>query len=138
MKLWAALPTVPWAFDFTLGGPGIAGTFRHPAQLYEASVYLLLYLCFVIYYFKIAKGKVPAGRTVGLIFFVIFTARFIIEFFKEVQVSKEVGMTLDIGQILSIPILLAGLVLLIYSIVKRDNIPVYKEINWQKNKTVKK
>jgi prolipoprotein diacylglyceryltransferase len=95
-------------------------------------------LCFVIYYFKFAKGKVPAGRTVGLIFFVIFTARFIIEFFKEVQVSKEMDMTLDIGQILSIPILLAGLVLLIYSIVKRDNIPVYKEINWQKNKTVKK
>lgn len=137
-EIVGSITTVPWAFDFTLGGPGIAGTFRHPAQLYEACVYLLLYLCFVIYYFKFAKGKVPAGRTVGLIFFVIFTARFIIEFFKEVQVSKEVGMTLDIGQILSIPILLAGLVLLIYSIVKRDNIPVYKEINWQKNKTVKK
>ena len=28
---------VPWAFDFIYGGFGVAGTFRHPAQLYEAA-----------------------------------------------------------------------------------------------------
>lgn len=137
-EIVGSITTVPWAFDFTLGGPGIAGTLRHPAQLYEACVYLLLFLAFFIYYFKFAKGEVPAGRATGLLLFVIFTARFIIEFFKEVQVSKEVGMTLDIGQKLSIPFIIIGLILLIYSIVKRDNIPVYKEINWQKDKTVKK
>lgn len=131
-EIVGSITNVPWAFDFIYGGPGIAGTFRHPAQLYESIVYLLLFAAFVIYYFKFAKGKVPAGRTTGLIFFVIFTARFIIEFFKEVQVEKEMGMTLDIGQKLSIPILIIGLILLIYSIVKRDNIPVYKEIDWQK------
>lgn len=131
------ITTVPWAFDFTLGGPGIAGTFRHPAQLYESIVYLLLFLGFVLYYFKFAKGKVPAGRTTGLILFVIFTARFIIEFFKEVQVSKEVGMTLDIGQKLSIPFIIIGLAILIYSFVNKNNIPAYKEINWQKD-TAKK
>lgn len=133
-EIVGSITTVPWAFDFTLGGPSIAGTFRHPAQLYEAIVYFLLFLFFVIYYFKIAKGKVPPGRTTGLILFVIFTARFIIEFFKEVQVSKEVGMTLDIGQKLSIPFIIIGLILLVYSFVKRDKIPVYKEIAWQKDK----
>lgn len=133
-EIVGSITTVPWAFDFTLGGPGIAGTLRHPAQLYEACVYLLLFLGFCIYYFKFAKGKVPAGRATGTLLFVIFTARFIIEFFKEVQVSREVGMTLDIGQKLSIPFILIGLTLLIYSIVKKDNIPVYKEIDWQKNK----
>lgn len=132
-EIVGSITTVPWAFDFTLGGPGIAGTFRHPAQLYEAIVYFSLFLFFVIYYFKIAKGKVPPGRATGLILFVIFTARFIIEFFKEVQVSKEVGMTLDIGQKLSIPFIIIGLILLVYSFVKRDKIPVYKEIDWQKN-----
>lgn len=133
-EIVGSITTVPWAFDFTLGGPGIAGTFRHPAQLYESAVYLLLFLAFFIYYFKFAKGKVPAGRTTGLILFVIFVARFIIEFFKEVQVSKEVGMTLDIGQKLSIPFILIGLVLLIYSIINRNKIPVYKEIDWQKDR----
>lgn len=136
-EIVGSITTVPWAFDFTLGGPGIAGTYRHPAQLYESIVYLLLFLGFVLYYFKFAKGKVPAGRTTGLILFVIFTARFIIEFFKEVQVSKEVGMTLDIGQKLSIPFILIGLAILIYSIVNKNNIPAYKEINWQKDTTKK-
>lgn len=136
-EIVGSITTVPWAFDFTLGEPGVPGTFRHPAQLYESSVYLLLFVCFVIYYFKFAKGKVPAGRTTGLILFVIFTARFIIEFFKKEQVSKELDMTLNIGQQLSIPFIIIGLGLLIYSIVKRDNIPVYKEINWRKDKDKK-
>lgn len=137
-EIVGSITTVPWAFDFTLGGPGIAGTFRHPAQLYESIVYLLLFVAFVIYYFKFAKGKVPAGRTTGTLLFVIFTARFIIEFFKEVQVTREVGMTLDIGQKLSIPFFTIGLIILIYSIVKKNNIPVYKEINWQTKPEKKK
>lgn len=137
-EIVGSITTVPWAFDFTLGGPGIAGTLRHPAQLYESIVYLLLFVGFVIYYFKFSKGKVPAGRTTGLILFVIFTARFIIEFFKEVQVEREVNMTLDIGQILSIPFIIIGLGLLIYSFIKKDNIPMYKEINWQEKTANKK
>ncbi len=111
---------VPWAFDFTQGGLGVAGTLRHPAQLYEASVYLLLFICLIIYYFKYAKGKVPAGLTSGITLTVIFTARFIIEFFKEVQVASEIGRVLNNGQILSIPIILIGIGLLIYAAVKRQ------------------
>jgi prolipoprotein diacylglyceryl transferase len=113
---------VPWAFDFTLGGFGIAGTFRHPAQIYEAIVYLTLFACLTIYYFKFAKGKVAAGRTSGITLTVIFIARVIIEFFKEVQVEAEVGHLLNNGQWLSIPAILLGLGLLIYSFV-RTNYP---------------
>ncbi|MBR4136740.1 MAG: prolipoprotein diacylglyceryl transferase [Bacteroidales bacterium] len=109
---------VPWAFDFTLGGFGIAGTFRHPAQLYEAIVYLTLFTCLAIYYFKFAKGKVAAGRTSGITLTVIFVARFLIEFFKEVQVENEVGHMLNNGQWLSIPFIIIGVGLLIYSFVK--------------------
>ena len=116
-EIVGSITDVPWAFDFTYGGFGVAGTLRHPAQIYESVVYLLVFVCLAIYYFKYAKGKVAAGRTSGITLFVIFTARFIIEFFKEVQVPNEVGHALNNGQILSIPIALLGLGLLIYSFV---------------------
>ncbi len=117
-EIVGSITTVPWAFDFTMGGPGIAGTFRHPAQLYESVVYLTLFLCLILYYFKFAKGKVAAGRTSGITLTVIFAARFIIEFFKELQVASEVGHALNNGQILSIPLVIVGAGLLIYSFVK--------------------
>ena len=127
-EIVGSITTVPWAFDCIYGGYGVAGTLRHPAQLYESIIYFLVFFGLVIYYFKFAKGKVAAGRTSGITLFVIFTARFIIEFFKEVQVPSEVGHALNNGQILSIPIALFGLGLLIYSFVhtKYPEFP-YKE-----------
>ena len=122
-EIVGSITEVPWAFDFIYGGFGIAGTFRHPAQLYESIVYMLVFISLAIYYFKFAKGKVPAGRTSGITLTVIFTARFIIEFFKEVQVQGEVGHVLNNGQWLSIPMILIGLGCLIYSFVK----PSYPE-----------
>ncbi len=119
-EIVGSLTTVPWAFDFTMGGMGVAGTFRHPAQLYESAVYFLLFIGLVVYYFKFAKGKVAAGRTSGITLTVIFIARFVIEFFKEVQVSSEMGHVLNNGQKLSIPLVLLGLGLLIYSFVKTN------------------
>lgn len=130
-EIVGSITSMSWAFNFTQGGPGVENTFRHPAQLYESIVYLLLFFALIIYYFKFARGKVPAGRTTGIILFVIFTARFIIEFFKEVQVAKEIQMVenigLNIGQLLSIPFMLVGLGLLIYSFVKKD-VPSYIEV----------
>ena len=117
-EIVGSITNVSWAFNFTYGGLGVAGTLRHPAQLYEAAIYLLVFIGLAIYYFKFAKGKVAAGRTSGITLFVIFTARFIIEFFKEVQVQSEVGRALDNGQLLSIPLIVFGLGLLIYSFVK--------------------
>lgn len=125
---------VSWAFNFTQGGFGVANTFRHPAQLYESIVYLLLFVALVLYYFKFAKGKIPPGRTTGIVLTVIFTARFLIEFFKEVQVVKEEAMVLNIGQQLSIPFVIVGVGLLIYSFIKKDKIPQYIEPAKPENK----
>ena len=133
-EIVGSITNVSWAFNFTQGGPGIAGTFRHPAQFYESIVYLLLFLALVLYYLKFAKGNVPAGRTTGIALTVIFTARFFIEFFKEVQVVKEEAMTLNIGQQLSIPFILIGVGLLIWSFIKKDNIPHYIEPKTPENK----
>jgi len=126
-EIVGSITEVPWAFNFTHGGLGVAGTLRHPAQLYESLVYFLLFVFMVIYYFKVTKGNIPAGRTVGILLTVIFTARFFIEFVKEVQVDSEIGMTLNIGQWLSIPFIIIGLGLLIYSFINRKNIPHYVE-----------
>jgi len=126
-EIVGSITNVSWAFNFIHGGYGVADTLRHPAQLYESLVYFLLYIFMLIYYFRITKGNIPAGRTIGILLTVIFTARFFIEFVKEVQVSSEVGMTLNIGQWLSIPFIIIGLGLLIYSFVNKNNIPHYTE-----------
>lgn len=46
--------------------------------------------------------------------FVLFSARFIIEFFKENQVGFENSMPMNMGQILSIPFIIIGLILIFY------------------------
>ena len=132
-EIVGSITTVPWAFDFIYGGIGVAGTFRHPAQLYESIVYLMVFIGLTVYYFKFAKGKVAAGRTSGITLTVIFTARFIIEFFKEVQVQSEVGHVLNNGQWLSIPLIIMGLSLLIYSFVK----PSYPECQYKEEEETK-
>ena len=126
-EIVGSITTVPWAFNFTHGGMGVEGTFRHPAQLYESMVYLTLFIGLVIYYFKFSKGNISPGRTSGIMITTIFIARFLIEFVKADQVAKEDGMMLNFGQILSIPLILLGIALIVYSIVKKDDIPHYVE-----------
>jgi prolipoprotein diacylglyceryl transferase len=126
-EIVGSITEVSWAFNFTHGGFGVADTLRHPAQLYESLVYFSLYGFMLLYYFKITRGNIPAGRTVGTLLTVIFTARFFIEFVKEVQVSSEIGMTLNIGQWLSIPFIFIGLGFLIYSFINKNNVPHYIE-----------
>lgn len=126
-EIVGSVTTVPWAFNFVYGGVGVEGTFRHPAQLYESLVYLALFTGLVIYYFKFSKGNIAPGRTSGIMITTIFVARFLIEFIKADQVAKEDGMILNFGQILSIPLILLGVGLIVYSIIKKDNIPHYVE-----------
>ncbi|MBO4645663.1 MAG: prolipoprotein diacylglyceryl transferase [Bacteroidales bacterium] len=131
-EIVGSVTDVPWAFNFIHGGVDadgspIAGTYRHPSQLYESLVYLSLYISLVIYYFKFAKGKVPPGRAAGIMITVIFVARFFIEFLKADQVAKEAGMSLNIGQWLSIPFALIGIGLIVYSIIKKKECPQYVE-----------
>ncbi len=81
---------------------------RHPAMLYEAASYLVL---FVILYWMYFKTKAPEvrGRLIGLMLTWIFTARFFIEFVKENQVGFENELPLNMGQLLSIPFIIVGI-----------------------------
>lgn len=109
------LPTnMPWGFRFMnsdLPNPELP---RHPAQLYEAICYLFSFFVLMYLYWR-TNVKKKMGFIFGAFLIQIFSARFIIEFVKEVQEPWEAGMALNMGQILSIPFILVGIFMLWYS-----------------------
>ena len=98
---------VPWAFVFAR----IDDVPRHPAQLYESIVYLLIFAVLLAVYRKLGE-RTPRGLLTGLFLALVFGARFLIEFVKVRQAAFGEGLPLSMGQLLSIPMILAGLVLL--------------------------
>lgn len=87
---------------------------RHPTQLYEAFSFLIIFgLLWYLYKKKLFNNQ--NGFIFGLFLILMFSARFIIEFFKENQVAFEDTMALNMGQILSIPFMIVGIALLIIS-----------------------
>lgn len=94
----------PWAFIFRK----IDEIPRHPAQLYEAISYFLIFSVVFSLYRKTYR-KIGRGFYFGLSIFLIFIMRFLIEFLKEDQVDFENGMLLNMGQILSLPFIAIGL-----------------------------
>lgn len=83
---------------------------RHPAQLYEALGYLILFAILWVTYQKNRNPKKGLLFGIGLIG--LFTIRFVLEFFKENQEAFEDAMFINMGQLLSIPFILAGLYLI--------------------------
>ncbi|MBQ8628575.1 MAG: prolipoprotein diacylglyceryl transferase [Prevotella sp.] len=95
---------VPWAFVFER----VDMLPRHPGQLYEAIAYIILF--FIGWHlYKRHAGKVGTGFFFGLCLTYIFTARFFIEYTKDIQVDFENGMLFNMGQLLSIPFIIIGL-----------------------------
>ena len=91
---------------------------QHPAQLYEAIIYLLVFLLvFYLYFFK--RIEINRGVYFGLSISLLFTARFFIEFFKERQVEFEEGMVLDMGANTKVPLILVAVGFLVFGLCKR-------------------
>ncbi|PLX09617.1 MAG: prolipoprotein diacylglyceryl transferase [Marinilabiliales bacterium] len=101
-------------------------TARHPTQLYEALFYFILFAVMIIMY-KRSKGNIKEGFLLGVFITLLFSFRFIIEFFKDVQVNFEQDMVINMGQILSIPFVLAGIAIIIYSLTKGRTISFNKK-----------
>ncbi|MBS9767356.1 MAG: prolipoprotein diacylglyceryl transferase [Flavobacteriaceae bacterium] len=80
---------------------------RHPAQLYEAISYVVIFVIMWFLYWKTDK-KEKIGYLFGIFFVMLWSARFVIEFFKEAQVNERMSWTLNTGQLLSIPMIMAG------------------------------
>lgn len=90
---------------------------RHPAQLYEAVSYFLIFAIMMTLYMKM-RARLKYGFFFGLVLFLSFVARFIIEFVKENQVEFENGMTFNMGQLLSLPYIVAGIGFMIFGFLK--------------------
>ncbi len=107
--------TMPWAFIFRR----VDNIPRHPAQLYEAISYLIIFIIvFTIY--KTKNVTIGNGYLFGLAITLIFTMRIFIEFFKINQVEFEEGMKLNMGQILSIPFIIIGIYFIGKSVINKE------------------
>ncbi|WP_250253387.1 prolipoprotein diacylglyceryl transferase [Chryseobacterium sp. Marseille-Q3244] len=105
---------VPWAFIFHQ----VDNLPRHPAQLYEAISYLIIFLIVYLIYKK-DIFKIGKGFYFGISILLIFIMRILIEFIKVDQVEFEHGMSLNMGQLLSIPFVLLGLFFIIKSVLEK-------------------
>ncbi len=108
------IPTnLPWAFIFTIKD----NIPRHPAQLYEAIHYFIWFIVLFALWYRL-KDRMRNGLLFGWSLIILFSFRFVDEFFKIDQVEFEEGMILNMGQLLSIPFILTGIVILISNIGK--------------------
>ena len=102
---------VPWAIIFGHPADGSPPIPRHPAQLYEAVFYLLVFWVFLKFF---PKWLFPVGRISGIFFIVIFLFRILVEFVKIQQsywMSQEI---FTMGQLLSVPMIFLGIILLVW------------------------
>lgn len=113
-EIYGNVTDLPWGFIFERNGETLP---KHPTQLYEALSYTVLGVALMIMYWKYLD-KLHRGTIFGVFLIVLFGMRFLIEFIKEPQEAFEESMPLDMGQILSIPFIVAGVVLLIWSLAK--------------------
>ena len=80
---------------------------RHPAQLYEAFAYGLIFLALLAVYRRTGK-RTPHGLLFGLLMVLVFSARIVVEFFKTPQAAYEAGQLFSVGQYLSLPFVALG------------------------------
>lgn len=111
-EIYGDVTGLPWGFIFELRGETEP---KHPTQLYEALSYTILGFA-LLWMYKYRLDRLKRGTILGIFFIVLFGMRFLIEFIKEPQVGFEEGMVLNMGQLLSIPFIVAGAVLLVWSI----------------------
>ncbi len=96
------------------------GTVRHAAQLYEAAYCLFIMLVlFLVWYYK--RDEVPEGFNFALFNILLWSLRFVDEYFKMNQEAFEENIALNMGQILSIPMFLMGCAAMFYIYNRRKS-----------------
>lgn len=109
--------TMPWGFIFT----SFDMTPRHPAQLYEAIYCFLLFVFLSLMWYR-KRTEIKDGFLTGWFLVILFSLRFIDEFFKINQESFENDLMLNMGQILSVPFVIAGVIILFITRGRRDTV----------------
>lgn len=116
-ELWGRQTDVAWAMVFPGGGP----VARHPSQLYEAALEGALLIIVLLFLFWRTRARWRPGLLVGTFTAGIALGRFTVEFFREpdAQLAEFAARTgLSMGQWLTIPLILLGLALVIWSLVR--------------------
>jgi prolipoprotein diacylglyceryl transferase len=96
----------------------IAPLYRHPSQLYEVALGLLVLGILYAWDKFLGEEKRPRGAMISMFFAVYFTGRFLVEYFKEYQ-AWAVGMPLTEGQIYSVVPALLGYYGIYWSLKKK-------------------
>lgn len=103
-ELWGRVSDLPWAIIF----PRADLLPRHPAQLYGSFLYFAIFVILVL----CTRAKWHSGKVFFLGLVLLGLARFCNEFFREPDYFVWGWFT--IGQLLSLPVLLAGIIGLLY------------------------
>ena len=111
-ELWGKITSVSWGVVFPNAGP----LPRHPSQLYEAFFEGIIIL--IILHIMIRGGSLKNPGLISGSFLSLYSIfRIIIENFREPDAHiGYIFNNLSMGIILSVPFLLAGLILIIYSL----------------------
>lgn len=108
-ELWGRVSNVPWAMVFPSGGPAP----RHPSQLYEALLEGVVLLGIMWWLSRRRRGD---GELVGWMVLLYGVFRIFVEFFREPD--AQLGFLpghLTMGQVLSVPMLVAGVWLILHA-----------------------
>lgn len=114
-ELWGAPTALPWGIIFPNDPEGLP---RHPSQLYEAlleGVVLFILINFLARYTRALKHP---GLIAGIFGIGYALSRIFVEFFRlpDVQIGYLYGGWLTMGMVLSVPILVAGIGLVVYAL----------------------
>ena len=139
-ELWGRPTTLPWGVAFpgeaAQDCPGVVGTcFRHPSQLYEAGLEgLLLGLLLILLAFRGGALRHPWFLS-GTFLLGYGISRFLVEFVRQpdaqfVSLGNPLGLALHwngwgltMGQTLTIPLLVAGVLLILRARPWRELVP---------------
>lgn len=91
---------------------------RIPSQIIEAVAYLVIFFILWTLFFY-TRFRYQEGFLFGMFLVLVFGFRFVVEFFKANQVAFEDSLTLNMGQYLSIPLVIAGVIIVVYSFIKK-------------------
>ncbi len=116
-ELWGGETDLPWGVVF---GGAAGDVARHPSQLYEACLEGIV--IFVVLFILSRKTPArPRGTFLGVFLVMYGVFRVLIEFVREPdsQLGYLFGDWLTMGQVLSIPLVVIGIILLVYATRKK-------------------
>lgn len=115
-ELYGRQTDVSWAMVFPTDPLLVP---RHPSQLYQAGLEGALMIAVMLYLFWRTRARFRPGLMVGVFTVGVAGARFVNEFFREpdsqlAEFARATGLSM--GQWLSVPLIIAGLVLIVWAL----------------------